>query len=97
MTYLETTNMENDTAHLEPAKEKADEPLPRTTCSALVDGEEFEFIGDFGKPETCPSCGSPAIRGAYQERMGHWIHGYECGSTWKEVALWAYVLSPPNA
>jgi hypothetical protein len=25
--------MENDTAHLEPAEEKADEPLPRTTCS----------------------------------------------------------------
>jgi len=25
--------MENDTAHLEPDKEKADEPLPRTPCS----------------------------------------------------------------
>ena len=28
--------MENDTAHLEPAKEKANEPLPRTPCSAFA-------------------------------------------------------------
>jgi hypothetical protein len=35
MTHLETNNMETNTAHLEPAKEKADEPLPRTTCCGL--------------------------------------------------------------
>jgi hypothetical protein len=28
--------MENDTAHLEPDKEKADEPLPRTPCCASL-------------------------------------------------------------
>lgn len=35
MDHLKTTDMEKDTAHLEPAKEKAEEPLSLTTCSPL--------------------------------------------------------------
>ena len=36
MTNRKTTAMGKDTAHLDPAEENADEPLPRTTCSAYV-------------------------------------------------------------
>lgn len=35
MTYQPNTNMQKDTAHQIPAKEKADEPLPLTPCSPL--------------------------------------------------------------
>jgi len=50
--------METDTAHMEPAKEKANEPLPRTTCS----------------PSSTPEMDAAAQRAeAFPRTIGKWV------------------------
>jgi transcription initiation factor TFIIIB Brf1 subunit/transcription initiation factor TFIIB len=59
--------METNIAHLEPEKEKADEPLPRTPCSRSWD--------------YCPECGSKKHQHVHGYEETH-RYCLDCGQEW---------------